>query len=69
MQIGQRVRICAPKLARDWNIPRGTEGTVVCTYRILKESEAASERLDVRFSSQLMIWGAPSQAFEPIALR
>jgi hypothetical protein len=33
MQIGQRVRVCAPDLARDWNIPRGTEGTVVCTHR------------------------------------
>jgi hypothetical protein len=66
MQIGQRVRVSALSLARDWNIPRGTVGTVVCSYRILKESDAAAERLDVRVSSHIVVWGAPANAFEAI---
>ena len=70
MQIGQKVRVSAVRLARDWSIPRGSEGTVVCSYRLLKERDAtAIERLDVRFSSRLVVWGAPAKAFEPIVHR
>lgn len=65
MQIGQKVRVKAPNLARDWNIPRGTEGTVECAYRVLRNT--AVERLDVRFSPYLVVWGAPADAFELIA--
>jgi hypothetical protein len=67
MRIGQKVRMKAPRLARDWSVPVGSEGTVTCTYRILKETERAAERLDVRFSSRLVVWGAPSTAFESVS--
>src|ERR1700684_2244232 len=70
MHIGQKVRVSAVRFARDWGIPRGCEGTVVCSYRIVKENDVtANERLDVRFSSHLVIWGGPANAFEPVDRR
>jgi hypothetical protein len=67
MNVGQKVRVRpASRVARDWKIPRDAQGTVICKYRLLKESQAAPDRLDVRFSPRIVVWGAPEEAFEEI---
>jgi hypothetical protein len=70
MNVGQKVRVRpTSRFARDWKIPQDAQGLVTCKYRLLKESQDAPDRLDVRFGQRLMIWGAPAEAFEPIAER
>jgi len=39
---------------------------VICRYRILASGPAAPDRLDVRFSPEKVIWGAPAVEFEEI---
>jgi hypothetical protein len=54
---------------RSWpDLPHGAQGTVICTYRLLRGTQAASGRLDVRFSPRVRVvaWGVPESAFEPI---
>jgi hypothetical protein len=46
-------------VARHWRIPRGARGTVLCCYRAERETAAATDRLDVHFSSRSTIWGVP----------
>jgi hypothetical protein len=68
MNVGQKVRVkAASQAVRDWKVPRGAQGTVICKYRLLKQSQMAPVRLDVRFSPQFVLWGAPEEAFEPIS--
>jgi hypothetical protein len=67
MNAEQRTRLKpSARLAREWNIPRGAEGTLICRYRVLARNLAASDRLDVRFSPQLVLWGAPAAEFEVV---
>jgi hypothetical protein len=67
MEPGQRVRIRqSSSVARNWRIPWGAEGTVLCRYRLLKAAQTAPGRIDVRFSPQLIVWGAPEVEFEAI---
>ena len=67
MNVGQKVRVSpASRLAREWKIPNDVQGIVICKYRVLKESQGAPDRLDVRFSPKLVIWGAPAEAFEAV---
>ena len=67
MQVGQKVRIRSSSVAaREWHVPRGAEGTILCRYRLLKGGESAPFRLDVRFSAKLVVWGAPDEEFEPV---
>jgi hypothetical protein len=64
---GQKVRVRpASPVARGWKIPNEAEGTVLCRYRLLNSRTGAAERLDVRFSPRLVIWGAPAVEFEAI---
>jgi hypothetical protein len=65
MNVGQTVRVRpASQVARDWNIPSDAQGMVTCKYRLLNARQSASNRLDVRFSPKLVVWGAPEEAFE-----
>jgi hypothetical protein len=67
MNPGQKVRVRpTSSVARDWNIPREAQGTVICRYRVLKDAQTAPDRLDVRFSRRLFVWGAPDREFEAI---
>jgi hypothetical protein len=66
MVIGQRIRLRPQsRLAREWNIPPDTEGTLICRYQILAR-DLAPDRLDVRFNARLVVWGAPAVEFEAI---
>jgi hypothetical protein len=68
VKTGQRIRLKpSSRAAREWNVPPGAEGTVICRYRILADRPLASDRLDVRFGPQRVVWGAPAVEFEPIA--
>ena len=53
--------------AREWQVPPGAEGTVLCRYRILSPRPLAPERVDVRFGPRVVIWGAPAAEFEDVA--
>ena len=67
MNVGQTVRVRpASQVARDLKIPSDAQGIVTCKYRLLNESLSASNRLDVRFSPKLVVWGAAEEAFEAI---
>ncbi len=64
---GQRIRLRHASLAaREWGIPPDAEGTVLCEYRVLADRTGMSERVDVRFNSKRIVWGAPAREFEPI---
>ena len=64
---GQKVRVRpSSPAARDWQIPRDAEGTVICQYRLLRGGPSVADRVDVRFSPKLVVWGAPSCEFETI---
>jgi hypothetical protein len=43
-------------------------GTVICQYRVLREGEAAPDRMDVRFDERHVIWGVPEKEFEVVSL-
>ncbi len=47
-------------------IPHDAQGTVMFSYRLLASNRAAPDRLDVRFTPQLVIWGAAAEDFEEI---
>jgi hypothetical protein len=38
----------------------------MCSYRLLTSNRARADRLDVRFTPQLMIWGGAAEDFEEI---
>jgi hypothetical protein len=67
MDVGQQVRVNpASSVAKQWNIPREARGTVICRYRVERESSAAPDRLEVQFTPRLILWGAPDREFEPV---
>ncbi len=67
MKVGQRVRFKPTSgAARYWKIPHDAQGTVMCSYRLLASNRAAPDRLDVRFTPQLVIWGGAAADFEEI---
>ena len=67
MRKGQRIRLRHASLAaREWGIPPEAEGTVLCEYRVLADRTGAGERVDVRFNSKVIVWGAPAREFEPV---
>jgi hypothetical protein len=67
MKKGQQIRLKpSSRAAQEWNLPHGAEGTVICHYRLFSGSPSASERLDVRFSPRMVVWGAPATEFEVI---
>jgi hypothetical protein len=52
--------------ARELGVSADAIGTVICRYRILREGERASDRLDVRFGDRRFAWGVPEKEFEVI---
>ena len=67
MQKGERIRLRpASPGAREWRLPHEAEGTVLCHYRVFAGKPGASDRMDVYFSSETVIWGAPATEFEPV---
>jgi hypothetical protein len=67
MHVGQKVTVKPlSSVAREWHIPSGAEGIVLCRYRLLNSDNDAPHRLDVRFEPKLTVWGAPDIDFEPI---
>jgi hypothetical protein len=67
MKVGQRVRFKSTSTAaRYCEIPPDAQGTVMCSYRLLASNPAAAERLDVRFTPQIVIWGGAASEFEEI---
>ena len=68
MRKGQRIRLRnASPGAREWGLPRGAEGEVVCLYRVFADRSTRRDRVDVRFNGTTMVWGAPAREFELIA--
>jgi hypothetical protein len=61
-----RIRSDSP-LRRRLSLPDDAVGTVVCQYRVLRESEADPNRMDVRFDDQHVIWGVPEKEFEVLS--
>jgi hypothetical protein len=67
MQKGERIRLRpASPGAREWRVPLEAEGTVLCRYRVFAGRPGASDRMDVCFSPETVIWGAPAAEFEPV---
>ena len=67
-RVRQFVRVKpASRLAQDWTMPPGALGTVLCRYRILGKPAVSSERLDVRFDAQTILWGCPADEFDMIS--
>jgi hypothetical protein len=66
MKVGQRVRFKSTSAARYWKIPQDAQGTVMCSYRLLTSNRARADRLDVRITPQLVIWGGAAEDFEEI---
>ncbi|MGD0188947.1 MAG: hypothetical protein ABSC25_27415 [Roseiarcus sp.] len=68
MKVGQRVRFKSTSVAaRHWNIPPDAQGTVTCSYRMLARDRAKAERVDVRFTPQVVIWGGVAEDFEEVS--
>jgi hypothetical protein len=64
---GQKVRFKrGSRFARAREISTDAPGTVICRYRVLWEDESAADRLDVRFSPQLIVWAVSEREFELI---
>ena len=68
MKVGQRVRFkSASSAARYWKIPHDAQGTVMSSYRLLTSNRrATADRLDVRFTPQIVIWDGAAEDFEEI---
>jgi hypothetical protein len=66
MKVGQRVRFKSTSAARYWKIPQDAQGTVMCSYRLLTSNRARADRLDVRITPELVIWGGAAEDFEEI---
>jgi hypothetical protein len=64
----QKVRFRPDSPVAHWlDIPTDAIGTVICRYRVLREGEAAPDRLDVRFGPKQVAWGVPEKEFEVIS--
>ena len=55
------------KAAHDWGVKVGAEGVVLCRYRLVARGRENDIRVDVRFESGVVVWGAPVAAFEEVA--
>ena len=65
MKAGQKVRVKPTSRFKDMlDISPDAQGTILCSYRLLREGWVAPERLDVRFGPRLVVWGAPEVEFE-----
>ena len=67
MKVGQRVCLKSTSAARYWKIPQDAQGTVISSYRLLTSNRrATADRLDVRFTPQIVIWDGAAEDFEEI---
>ena len=63
---GQRLRPLHPAHAeREWGIAGDEVGAVLCCYRPVRAE--AGDRVDVKFGSGKMVWGAPVTEFLIVA--
>lgn len=63
----ERVRIKpASPVAKDWKIPPESIGTVICRYSMPTSCAHRRDRLDVRFTPNIVIWGGPADDFEVV---
>ena len=61
METGQKVCLKPDSaLAREWELPSGAEGVVLCSYRLVNNLSQHVERVDVQFGERTIVWGAPS---------
>ena len=67
MKKGQKIRMRAlSRAARDWGVCAGAEGVVICRYQVVHRGAPVAECVDVRFSPNVVVWGAPVAAFEEV---
>ena len=63
MTPGQRVRVrAASHIAQRKDAPAGEQGTILCCYKV--RGRAVEERVDVKFSSNAVLWGVAADEFE-----
>jgi hypothetical protein len=67
MKTGQIVRIKpASPIAIAWGIHTDAAGEVLCTYQSGAGKRTCGDMVDVRFASNVTIWGAPAGEFETL---
>ena len=65
MTPGQLVRVrAASRIAQRQDAAAGETGTVLCSYKI--RGRIGAERVDVKFTSNAVLWGVAAEEFEPI---
>jgi hypothetical protein len=65
MTPGQRVRVrAASRIAQRRDAAAGETGTVLCSYKI--RGRIGAERVDVKFTSNAVLWGVAADEFEPL---
>ena len=65
MKTGQKIRLrSSSRGGLEWRIPRESVGTVICCYQVFAGSPRASDRVDVQFNPETIVWGAPAREFE-----
>lgn len=65
MTPGQKVRVrAASHIAQRKDAAAGEQGTILCCYKA--RGRATAERVDVRFSSNAVMWGVAADEFEPV---
>ena len=67
MKKGQRIRL-RPSVrdTQDWGVSSDAEGVVLCRYVTLSGPSSTAERVDVKFGTSTIVWGAPAAAFMKI---
>ncbi len=66
MKTGQRVRLrAASPIARRDRSAAEAVGTVLCSYKV-RARGGFPERVDVRFSSNSVLWGVAANEFETV---
>lgn len=69
MRAGQRIQMKpTSNVARERGISPGAEGVVICSYNLLGRSRDA-ERVDVRFSPEVVVWGISPEEVEVVSDR
>ena len=63
MRTGQHVRVRPGSfVARHHALPPDADGVVKCQYKLLRRGPSVTEKVDVQFSENRMIWGVPVKA-------
>ena len=65
MTPGQRVRVrAASRIAQRRDAAAGEQGTILCSYKV--RGRICGERVDVKFTSNAVLWGVAADEFEPV---